>query len=55
MSGDALRYGSAGVDLRASDEAKRRIAKLVSSTFTAGTLGAFGGFGGLFRVPQGMR
>ena len=55
MSGDALHYGSAGVDLRASDEAKRRIAKLVSSTFTPGALGAFGGFGGMFRVPKGMR
>jgi phosphoribosylformylglycinamidine cyclo-ligase len=43
------------VDLHASDEAKRRIARLVSSTFTKGTLGAFGGFGGLFRVPGGMR
>ena len=55
MSDGALHYGSAGVDLHASDEAKRRIARLVSSTFTKGTLGAFGGFGGLFRVPGGMR
>ena len=55
MSEEALRYGSAGVDLGASDDAKRRIAKLVSSTFTKGTLGAFGGFGGMFRVPGGMR
>ena len=55
MSDGALHYGSAGVDLHASDEAKRRIARLVSSTFTEGTLGAFGGFGGLFRVPGGMR
>jgi phosphoribosylformylglycinamidine cyclo-ligase len=55
LSDDALRYGSAGVDLGASDDAKRRIAKLVSSTFTTGTLGAFGGFGGMFRVPEGMR
>ena len=55
MSDGALHYGSAGVDLHASDEAKRRIARLVSSTFTEGTLGVFGGFGGLFRVPGGMR
>jgi phosphoribosylformylglycinamidine cyclo-ligase len=55
LSDDALRYGSAGVDLGASDDAKRRIAKLVSSTFTTGTLGAFGGFGGMFRVTEGMR
>ncbi len=55
MSGEALQYRSAGVDLGASDDAKSRIAKLVSSTFTSGVLGAFGGFGGMFRVPPGMR
>jgi phosphoribosylformylglycinamidine cyclo-ligase len=55
LSDDALRYGSAGVDLGASDDAKRRITQLVSSTFTKGTVGAFGGFGGMFRVPEGMR
>ena len=55
MSGDALHYRSAGVDLRASDDAKARIAKLVASTRTAGTMGAFGGFGGMFRMPAGMR
>ena len=36
MSDDALHYRSAGVDLRASDDAKARIAKLVASTWTAG-------------------
>ena len=55
MSDDALHYRSAGVDLRASDDAKSRIAKLVASTRTAGALGAFGGFGGMFRMPAGMR
>ena len=55
MSEDALHYRSAGVDLSASDDAKSRIAKLVASTRTKGTLGAFGGFGGMVRVPQGMR
>lgn len=55
MSGDALHYRSAGVDLHASDDAKARIAKLVASTKTSGTLGAFGGFGGMFRMPEGMR
>ena len=55
MSDDALHYRSAGVDLGASDDAKARIAKLVLSTFTRGTLGAFGGFGGMFRMPTGMR
>ena len=55
MSDDALHYGSAGVDLGASDDAKSRISQIVASTFTKGTLGAFGGFGGMFRVPAGMR
>ena len=54
MSDDALRYGSAGVDLDASGEAKKRIRKLVESTFTAGAVGGFGGFGGMFRFPAGL-
>jgi phosphoribosylformylglycinamidine cyclo-ligase len=55
LSGEALHYRSAGVDLSASNEAKERIAKLVASTRTAGTVGAFGGFGGMLRVPSGMK
>ena len=55
MRRDALRYGSAGVDLDASAVAKGRIRKLVESTFTAGAVGAFGGFGGMFRVPPGLK
>ena len=55
MSGDALHYRSAGVDLRASDDAMARIAKLVASTRTAGSVGGFGGFGGMFRLPTDMR
>ncbi|MDQ6871126.1 MAG: phosphoribosylformylglycinamidine cyclo-ligase [Gemmatimonadota bacterium] len=54
MSDDALRYGSAGVDLDASNAAKNRIKKLVESTFTPGVRGGFGGFGGMFRVPPGL-
>ncbi|MFN2567551.1 MAG: phosphoribosylformylglycinamidine cyclo-ligase [Gemmatimonadaceae bacterium] len=46
-----LDYRSAGVDLDAADEAKRRIKRLVESTFTAGARGGFGGFGGMFRMP----
>jgi phosphoribosylformylglycinamidine cyclo-ligase len=53
VTGDALRYGSAGVDLDAAGDAKQRLKKLVESTFTAGSLGGFGGFGGMFRVPSG--
>ena len=55
MSDDALRYGSAGVDIDASNAAKARIRKLVESTFTSGVVGAFGGFGGMVRMPSGMR
>ena len=54
MSDDALRYGSAGVDLDASNAAKDRIKKLVESTFTRGVVGGFGGFGGMFRLPSGL-
>ena len=54
MRDDALRYGSAGVDLEASNTAKQRIRKLVESTLTAGAVGPFGGFGGMFRVPPGL-
>jgi len=54
VTGDALRYGSAGVDLEASATAKQRIKRLVESTFTAGAVGPFGGFGGMFRVPAGL-
>ncbi|PYO08239.1 MAG: phosphoribosylformylglycinamidine cyclo-ligase [Gemmatimonadetes bacterium] len=54
MSDDALRYGSAGVDIDASNAAKFRIRKLVESTFTDGVLGGFGGFGGMVRVPPGV-
>jgi phosphoribosylformylglycinamidine cyclo-ligase len=54
VSDDALRYGSAGVDLDASNAAKNRIRKLVESTFTSGVVGGFGGFGGMFRFPPGL-
>ena len=54
MSDDALRYGSAGVDIDASNAAKRRIRTLVESTFTKGVVGGFGGFGGMFRLPAGL-
>lgn len=54
MSDEALRYGSAGVDIDVSNAAKRRIRQLVESTFTGGVVGAFGGFGGMFRLPSGL-
>jgi phosphoribosylformylglycinamidine cyclo-ligase len=55
VTDDALRYGSAGVDLEASATAKQRIRRLVESTFTAGAVGQFGGFGGMFRLPWGLK
>ena len=54
MSDDALRYGSAGVDIDASNAAKKRIRKLAESTFTKGVVGGFGGFGGMFRIPPNL-
>jgi phosphoribosylformylglycinamidine cyclo-ligase len=55
VSDDALRYGSAGVDIDVSNAAKQRIRKLVESTFTSGVVGGFGGFGGMFRLPSGLK
>jgi phosphoribosylformylglycinamidine cyclo-ligase len=54
VSDEALRYGSAGVDIDASNAAKARIGKLVESTFTKGVVGGFGGFGGMFRIPSNL-
>jgi len=54
VSDDALRYGSAGVDIDASNAAKDRIKTLVESTFTKGVVGGFGGFGGMYRIPPGL-
>lgn len=54
MSDDALRYGSAGVDIDASNAAKNGIRKLAESTFTKGVVGGFGGFGGMFRIPPNL-
>jgi phosphoribosylformylglycinamidine cyclo-ligase len=47
----SLDYRTAGVDIDAADEAKRRITAHVLSTLTSGARGEFGGFGGMFRVP----
>jgi phosphoribosylformylglycinamidine cyclo-ligase len=46
-----LDYQTAGVDIDAADEAKRRIRALVEATGSGATRGSFGGFGGLFRMP----
>jgi len=48
-------YAAAGVDLSAADDAKARIARLVSGTRTALSVGQVGAFGGMVRVPAGMQ
>jgi phosphoribosylformylglycinamidine cyclo-ligase len=48
---DSLDYRTAGVDIDAAEESKRRITAHVLSTLTSGARGEFGGFGGMFRVP----
>lgn len=53
MSGP--QYAAAGVDLHQADEAKARIARLVTGTRTALSVGAVGAFGGMIRLPIGMR
>jgi len=55
LSSGAVHYGSAGVDLGASDDATARIGNLVKTTLTSGAIGGFGGFGGMFRVPPSLR
>jgi len=49
------RYAAAGVRLDTADEAKRRIAQLVSATRTPLARGQVGGFGGMVRVPEGYK
>jgi len=44
-------YASAGVDLKAGDEAVARIKKLARATFNANVLSDIGSFGGLYKVP----
>ena len=51
---DRLDYRSAGVDIGAAEDSKRRIKAHALSTLTAGSRGEFGGFGGMFRVPTNV-
>ncbi len=53
MSG--RQYAAAGVDLRAAEAAKERIAALVAGTRTSLAVGAVGAFGGMVRLPPGLR
>jgi phosphoribosylformylglycinamidine cyclo-ligase len=49
--GKKIDYASAGVNLRAADEAVEKIKRLARETFTPNVLSDIGLFGGLFRVP----
>ncbi|HEV8308880.1 MAG TPA: phosphoribosylformylglycinamidine cyclo-ligase [Methylomirabilota bacterium] len=53
--GVRLTYKASGVDIRAGDEAVRRLAPLVRATYRREVLGDIGAFAGFFRVPRGLR
>ena len=48
-------YKASGVDIRAGDEAVRRLAPLARRTYRPEVLGDVGAFAGFFRVPSGYR
>lgn len=52
---DPLTYRAAGVDIRAGDEAVRRIAPLAASTHRPEVLGGIGSFAAFCRVPFGYQ
>ena len=53
--GVRLTYKAAGVDIRAGDEAVRRLAPHARATYRPEVLGDIGAFAGFFRVPAGLR
>ncbi len=52
MSSGSMTYADAGVDLSAWEETRKRIGKLVKSTYNGNVVGKFGQFGGLFDVSM---
>jgi phosphoribosylformylglycinamidine cyclo-ligase len=52
---DPLTYRAAGVDIRAGEEAVRRIAPLAASTHRPEVLGGIGAFAAFCRLPLGYR
>jgi phosphoribosylformylglycinamidine cyclo-ligase len=48
-------YTDAGVDISLADQAKQRIRRLASHTFTRGVIGGIGSFGGLFALDKKWR
>ena len=47
-------YAEAGVNISLADQAKQRIRRLASRTFTRGVIGGIGSFGGLFALDKKM-
>jgi phosphoribosylformylglycinamidine cyclo-ligase len=47
-----MRYADAGVRIAVADDAKQRIRRLASRTFTPGVLGHIGGFGALYALDR---
>src|SRR5271169_2091378 len=48
-------YVEAGVNISLADQAKQRIRRLASRTFTRGVIGGIGSFGGLFALEKKWR
>jgi phosphoribosylformylglycinamidine cyclo-ligase len=47
-----MRYSEAGVDIALAEQAKQRIARLASRTFTRNVVGGIGAFGALFALDR---
>ncbi len=45
-----MRYADAGVDISRAEQAKERIRRMATRTFTRGVVGGIGAFGGLFAL-----
>src|ERR1700741_3729391 len=52
---DSMDYAEAGVSISLADQAKQRIRRLASRTFTRGVIGGIGSFGGLFALDKKWR
>src|SRR5258705_11851859 len=48
-------YAESGVDISLADQAKQRIRRLASRTFTRGVIGGIGSFGVLFALGKKWR
>src|SRR5258708_8196376 len=48
-------YAESGVNISLADQAKQRIRRLASRTFTRGVIGGIGSFGGLFALDKKWR